>query len=321
MCIKSEAQFKHLRVWVRISGIPPLYEEPENFTLIGNLLGDFLDYDKKEFKKGVIWIFFTHDISKPFLLERKVFLDAGVEPVLQFQFEHLKGRCSQCGLVTHAGIPCEEPNTTISTPRVLNFPGLSTSGGSFSFSAQNKREFFTASSSIPKKKKPTIRRVERPNPPSASLSGSPTGSDPDASNGENVVSAVEHGLEQNLRSVLVPDVVTGTGTTKAAGMMQVVQQEVLASKKRDRNGGCDPSPKKFKTILSGKIPTLQADALGLIEDDNDTPLVTLKKKMGRPLGSKNKSQRSGKKSGAAPLRLTYPAAGVSVSSPRDKGKG
>ncbi|XP_024187908.1 uncharacterized protein LOC112192413 [Rosa chinensis] len=100
-----EVQFKHLRVWARVSGIPPLYEESENLTLIGNLLGGFLDYDK-EFKKGLNRIFFSHDVSKPILLERKVYLDVGVEPILQFHFEHLQGRCSQCGLVTHTGIAC-----------------------------------------------------------------------------------------------------------------------------------------------------------------------------------------------------------------------
>ncbi|XP_024162597.1 uncharacterized protein LOC112169774 [Rosa chinensis] len=117
----AEVPMKHVRMWVRVSDIPPLYEEPGNFILIGNLLGGYLDYDKREFRKGIVLILFSHDISKPIILERRVFLAPSIEPILQFQFEHLKGRCPQCGLITHSGAKCEEPNTAVYAPRVLKF--------------------------------------------------------------------------------------------------------------------------------------------------------------------------------------------------------
>ncbi|KAL6145107.1 hypothetical protein ACLB2K_055795 [Fragaria x ananassa] len=44
-----EVPMKHVRFWTRVTCIPPLYEEPDNLRLVGNLLGGFIDYDKKEF--------------------------------------------------------------------------------------------------------------------------------------------------------------------------------------------------------------------------------------------------------------------------------
>ncbi|KAL6180466.1 hypothetical protein ACLB2K_047129 [Fragaria x ananassa] len=107
----------------------------------------------------------------------------------------------------------------------------------------------------------------------------------------------------------------------------VVGKDVILSttpsKKRGRNGGCSPSPKKIKTILGGKLLKLQAESLGLVNTGgDDEPLVTLKKKLGRRLGSRNKVSRSTKKT-EAPLRITYPIAakvGDKVS-PNAKGKG
>ena len=37
----TAVQMRHIRYWVKIEGIPPAFEEPENFKLIGDLLGGF----------------------------------------------------------------------------------------------------------------------------------------------------------------------------------------------------------------------------------------------------------------------------------------
>ncbi|XP_024199221.1 uncharacterized protein LOC112202438 [Rosa chinensis] len=97
--------------------------------------------------------------------------------------------------------------------------------------------------------------------------------------------------------------------------------EPTVYKKRNRTGGCTPSPKKLKTILGGKIPILQADALGLIEAANESEQGILKKKVGRPLGSKNKHPRPQKKMSGT-LRLTYSSVDAAHEiSPKNKGKG
>ncbi|PRQ55096.1 hypothetical protein RchiOBHm_Chr1g0320861 [Rosa chinensis] len=313
----GDVPMKHIRIWVRVSGIPPLYEEPDNLILVGNLLGGYLDYDKKEFRKGIVRILFSHDISKPVLLERRVFLATGVEPTLKFQFEHLKGRCSQCGLITHSGEKCEEPNAVVSTPRVLRFGGgPPISGEGFSFSAQSNIDLPLPSPTILKKKKPVIRRQER------SLSGP-------APKAATVPNTAE--LEGMLcDSVLQDQTVGGTSGHSSdpssedliGSPPQAVVKPTLTYKKRVREEIHVPSPKKFKTILGGKFLTLQADALGLVEVEDDVTLVKLKKKLGRPLGSKNKGPRSQKKAGINPLRLTYPSAKpVPETGPSAKGKG
>ncbi|XP_062020791.1 uncharacterized protein LOC133737199 [Rosa rugosa] len=307
----TEVSMKHVRIWVRVSGIPSLYEEPDNFTLIGNLLGGFLDYDKKEFRKGIIRIFFLHDISKPILLERRIFSAKGIELLLKFQFEHHKGRCSQCGLITHSGAKCEEPNVVWGVTE-LHFGGPSTAGGSFSFSAQASRELPFSSPALIKKKKPVIRRKD----------GSVSGLDSSAG---TVQSMAE---EEILQPTTIMDEVVVSGSASMEGVLKYipptedVHMEPKVYKKRSRNGGCTPSPKKFKTILGGKLLTLQADALGLVETDKESEQGILKKKVGRPLGSKNKNPHPQKMVGRTPLRLTYPTIETGQeSSPIEKGKG
>lgn len=61
---------QHRRYSVKIEGIPPAFEEPENFKVIIHLLGGFLDLDKALFKQCVVWIFLQHNVSKPIFLSR-----------------------------------------------------------------------------------------------------------------------------------------------------------------------------------------------------------------------------------------------------------
>ncbi|KAL6194453.1 hypothetical protein ACLB2K_035537 [Fragaria x ananassa] len=95
------------------------------------------------------------------------------------------------------------------------------------------------------------------------------------------------------------------------------------SKKREHSGGCSPSLKKFKTIMGDKLLKLQVDSLGLVNTGgNDELLMNLKKKLGRPLGSRNRVYRSTKKT-EVPLRISYPVAAKvgDKASPNAKGKG
>ncbi|KAL6146486.1 hypothetical protein ACLB2K_057165 [Fragaria x ananassa] len=85
----TDVPMRHVRMWVIVSLIPPWYEEPDNLRLIGNLLEGYLDYDRTEFRKGVMKILFTHEIHKPLLLER----------------------CSVCNMITHAGEKCDGTHT------------------------------------------------------------------------------------------------------------------------------------------------------------------------------------------------------------------
>lgn len=48
----NAVQIRHVCYWVKIEGIPPMFEEPENLKLIGDLLRGFLDYDKDLFNIG-----------------------------------------------------------------------------------------------------------------------------------------------------------------------------------------------------------------------------------------------------------------------------
>lgn len=56
------------------------------------------------------------------------------------------------------------------------------------------------------------------------------------------------------------------------------------SLKRGREREETPSPKKFESILGGKVLTLQLKTLRLIEETKDDMPVTNKRKIDRPLG-------------------------------------
>ncbi|KAL6193852.1 hypothetical protein ACLB2K_034936 [Fragaria x ananassa] len=154
----------HVRMWVIVSLIPPRYEEPDNLCFFGNLLGGYLDYDRTEFRKGVMKILFTHDIYKPVHLERQVHLDPGVEPMLRLNFLQLLGRCSVCNMITHAGKKCDGTHTVLGTSRGINFRAQPKPG--YAFSAKPTigvaiNLAIVVSSSLVVKRKHVVCRLER----------------------------------------------------------------------------------------------------------------------------------------------------------------
>lgn len=111
----ADVPMRHLRFWVKVEGISPAFEEPANFKLIGDLLGGFLDYDKRMLQQGIVRLFIQHDISKPVFLSRAVKFMEGVEALLKFTFEHLVGRCKKCSLLSHVGEPCSLVSDDVSS--------------------------------------------------------------------------------------------------------------------------------------------------------------------------------------------------------------
>ncbi|KAL6201479.1 hypothetical protein ACLB2K_025193 [Fragaria x ananassa] len=111
----ADFPMRYVRMWVIISLIPPQYKEPYNLRFISNLLGEYLDYDCIEFRKGVMKILFTHDIYKPVLLERQIHLDPGVEPMLNFNFLHLLGTCFVYNMTTRPREKCDGTHTVLGT--------------------------------------------------------------------------------------------------------------------------------------------------------------------------------------------------------------
>ncbi|KAL6195801.1 hypothetical protein ACLB2K_031419 [Fragaria x ananassa] len=93
------------------------------------------------------------------------------------------------------------------------------------------------------------------------------------------------------------------------------------TRKRGRDRGITASLKKFKTILEGKVITLQLESLGLVEDSKDEQLLTYKKKFGRPLRSKNKNLKPDKNHIVPPVRIPLPINFGDDISPSDKGRG
>ncbi|PRQ25920.1 hypothetical protein RchiOBHm_Chr6g0288921 [Rosa chinensis] len=174
------------------------------------------------------------------------------------------------------------------------------------------------SSSLLKKKKPVIRRLELERSSSEM-----------ASQDTVHITAEMEGMAQEVSE---SNKVSGLSSMEPSDpssqdlditpAMQTGQKQTLTYKKRGREEVIVPSPKKFKTILGGKLLTLHAEVLGLAEVEDDVALVTLKKRSGRPLGSKNKGPRSQKKVGLTPLRLIYPSTTTAQEvGPKAKGKG
>ena len=229
-------------------------------------------------------------------------------PVLKFDFLHLQGRCTKCGLITHAGVVCTEtPRAAVA--RNLNFGGVIPTKN-FAFKTGSSAGVPQVGSSSPPASAAAPLKVKKKAKIMLRRRGS-SSSACDTVDDEHEIVHTEELASPALASVEVE--------------ASQASSPAKTSKKRDRGGGLSPSPKKLKTIFGGKPMILRPESLGLIEvDDGEETLISLKKKLGRPYGSetKNSANKAEKKKKPDTMRPSFPAAqAVQLQiSPNSKGK-
>ncbi|XP_024155768.1 uncharacterized protein LOC112163723 [Rosa chinensis] len=95
--------------WIKVRGLPPDFHTDRCLRRIGSALGRFLQKDITEFGEGRIRIRVEMDLLQPVIFRCCFTVDDGVDVDLDFFFENLYGRCQDCGLLTHVGLPCAGP--------------------------------------------------------------------------------------------------------------------------------------------------------------------------------------------------------------------
>ncbi|XP_062017581.1 uncharacterized protein LOC133733938 [Rosa rugosa] len=92
---------------VRITNIPPLFEDKDTIRDIAAIAGKVIELDNNLFDAtGKIRVRVSHALSKPFFLKKQVKLAPGVEEEIGFFFENLVGKCNYCDLIFHGNGIC-----------------------------------------------------------------------------------------------------------------------------------------------------------------------------------------------------------------------
>ncbi|KAM5572397.1 hypothetical protein ABKV19_012454 [Rosa sericea] len=289
-------QMNDLFFWVKLRNIPPTLEVRNTIVNTASIAGRFLEWDEKLFKATWdIRVHVAHHIAKPFFLTKTLKLAPGVIEEISFFFENLLGRCQDCSLIFHENGECQyagkNTQPSLDPKRVENkvewpssfagFTHCNFSGGAFRFQGIQKpilppvaRSLFS-SGSLPNLRKPMVLRHANLQTPE----------------------------EANKQLALVPS----------------AEQSPL---KRGRPSSPFASPKKLKLTLGEltvgsngspaptkkiKMPAasikISAKSLGLVETPGGMLVPaevmmprgavsldsTIKKKRGRPFGSRNKN--------------------------------
>ncbi|XP_061993474.1 uncharacterized protein LOC133711356 [Rosa rugosa] len=138
-----------LAFWIKVRGLPLDFHMDRCLRRVGSALGRFVQKDTTEFAVGRILIRVEVDLMQPIIFRRSFTVDDGIVVDLEFFFENLYGRCRDCGLVTHVGLPCSGTALPVelqtATPvarrnleRALNQVGvIQAAGPNLIFGAQN----------------------------------------------------------------------------------------------------------------------------------------------------------------------------------------
>ncbi|PRQ52145.1 hypothetical protein RchiOBHm_Chr2g0152291 [Rosa chinensis] len=97
-----------LAFWIKVRGLSPDFHTDRYLRRIGSAIGRFVQKDTTKFAAGQIRIRVEMDLLQPIIFQRRFTVDDGIVVDLEFFFENLYGRCKDCGLVTHVGLPCSE---------------------------------------------------------------------------------------------------------------------------------------------------------------------------------------------------------------------
>lgn len=95
--------------WIQIRGIPFQFLNREVISHVGRALGNLLDVDyeaEAAARVEYVRVLVNWDVSLPLRFQRHFQFQAGVNTLLRFRYERLRGFCEVCGLMTHDSGAC-----------------------------------------------------------------------------------------------------------------------------------------------------------------------------------------------------------------------
>ena len=95
--------------WIQIRGIPYHYLNREVTTHIGRALGNLMEVDfdpETAARVEFVCVQVNWNVEDPLRFQRNFQFEAGVNTLLRFRFERLRGFCEVCGMLTHDSGAC-----------------------------------------------------------------------------------------------------------------------------------------------------------------------------------------------------------------------
>ncbi|KAL0855750.1 hypothetical protein Bca101_060903 [Brassica carinata] len=105
----DDRDLNHIPFWVQIRGIPLEYLSEPVIRNIGDRMGEVMKVDfNPEVNAAVefVRVRLNWDVSKPLKFKRNFQFSPGINTLLKFRYERLKGFCDQCGMITHDSGEC-----------------------------------------------------------------------------------------------------------------------------------------------------------------------------------------------------------------------
>ncbi|XP_023637455.1 uncharacterized protein LOC111830187 [Capsella rubella] len=99
--------------WVQVRGIPFHFLNRDVISHIGRSLGPLLDVDydgEAAARVEFVRVQISWDIQLPLRFQRHIQFQEGVNTLLRFRYERLRGFCEVCGLLTHDTGACVLPD-------------------------------------------------------------------------------------------------------------------------------------------------------------------------------------------------------------------
>ncbi|XP_061989516.1 uncharacterized protein LOC133708083 [Rosa rugosa] len=305
--LQAYQDLNSLFYWVRISNIPPLFEVPNNFLDIAAVAGEYIEYDEKLFvNSGKVRVRVSHEILKPFFLQKTLKLAPRVEPEISYFFENLVGKCHVCNLIYHEDDRCPS-STSIAKDTLMPKPGETKLEISSPFISFTTNQFINGTFKFQGLKTPILPAVGR------SLFGKDNG------NGRKPLVLRGKASNASPNNSLAIVLIDPSSSEKHVDPEPV---QLKDGNKISRSPSLYSSPKKLKTLLSKlfqqpdpsmalakkvKMPEfttrISTKSLGMIEalssilvpKEHPSEHAAPKKKRGRPLGSKSKNLPKTKK--------------------------
>ncbi|RID78167.1 hypothetical protein BRARA_A01018 [Brassica rapa] len=103
------ALLNYIPFWIQVRGIPFQFTNREVIVNIARLMGQYIQMDYNEETGGrqeFVRIRLNWDVSHPLKFQRNFQFTPGVNTLLRFYYERLRGFCETCGLITHDSGAC-----------------------------------------------------------------------------------------------------------------------------------------------------------------------------------------------------------------------
>lgn len=105
--IPQQVELYKVPFWVQVHNIPVGFMTVAVGQLLANFMGDFLEYDEKNFLRSYMRVRVLIDVRKPLKRLKRVKKPGGVAKEVMFKYEKLGSFCYLCGMLGHVEDYCE----------------------------------------------------------------------------------------------------------------------------------------------------------------------------------------------------------------------